>query len=113
MNTNLKKVQSPITTIVVYDLKTFKKRAVPYCSCIQKLSKISGKNHRDISEHENQKCLKDCVVFKRSDCVKDMLDHLLSFKGEAKKIRKKIVENNLYLLAHNGSGFDSYIVLNN
>ena len=42
-----------------------------------------------------------------------MLDHVLSFKGEAKKIRKKIVEYNFYLIAHNGSGFDSYIVLNN
>ena len=42
-----------------------------------------------------------------------MLDHVLSFKGEPKKVRKKIVENNLYLIAHNGSGFDSYVVLNN
>ena len=29
-----KKVQSPLTNIVIYDLETFKKiRAVPYCSC--------------------------------------------------------------------------------
>ena len=52
-----KKVQSPLTNIVVYDLGTFNKiRAVPYCSCIYKLSKISGKYHRDISEQEYQKC---------------------------------------------------------
>ena len=53
---NPKKVKSPLTNIVVYDLETFKKiRAVLYCSCIYKLSKISGKYQRDISEQEYQK----------------------------------------------------------
>ena len=42
-----------------------------------------------------------------------MLDHVLSFKAEPKKIKNKIVEYNLYLIAQNGSGFDSYGVLNN
>ena len=28
-------------------------------------------------------------------------------------MKDKIVEQNLYLTAHNGSGFDSYVVLNN
>ena len=111
---NPKKVKSPLTNIVVYDLETFNKiRAVPYCSCIYKLSKISGKYHRDISEQEYQKCLNDCVVFKGTDCINEMLDHVLSFKGEPKKVKNKIVEYNLYLIAHNGSGFDSYVVLNN
>ena len=46
---NPKKVKSPLTNIVVYDLEIFDKiRAVPYCSCIYKLSKISGKYHPDI-----------------------------------------------------------------
>ena len=111
---NPKEVKSPLTNIVVYDLETFNKiRAVPYCSCIYILSKISGKYHRDISEQENQKCLNDCVVFKGTDCINEKLDHVLSFKGEPKKIKNKIVEYNLYLIAHNGSGFDSYVVLNN
>ena len=111
---NPKKVKSPLTNVVVYDLETFNKnRAVPYCSCIYKLSKISGKDQRDISEQEYQKCLNDCVVFKGSDCINEMLDHVLSFKGEPKKVKNKIVEYNLYLIAHNGSGFDSYVVLNN
>ena len=113
MNITLK-VKSPLTNIVVYDLETFNKnRAVPYCSCIYKLSKLSGKYHRDISEQEYQKCLNDCVVFKGTDCINEMLDHVLSFKGQPKKIKNKIVEYNLYLIAHNGSGFDSYVVLNN
>ena len=111
---NPKKVKSPLSNIVVYDLETFNKiRAVPYCSCIYKLSKISGKYHRDISEQEYQKCLNDCVVFKGTDCINEMLDHVLSFKREPKKMKNKIVEYNLYFIAHNGSGFDSYVVLNN
>ena len=85
---NPKIVKSPLTNIVVYDLGTFNKnRAVPYCSCIYKLNKISGKYHRDISEQEYQKCLNDCVVFKGTDCVNKMLDYVLSFKGEPKKIK--------------------------
>ena len=42
-----------------------------------------------------------------------MLDHVLSFKREVKKINDKNVEYNKNLKAHNGSGFDSYVVLNN
>ena len=42
-----------------------------------------------------------------------MLDCVSSFKGEPKKVKYKIVEFNLYLIAHNGSAFDSYVVLNN
>ena len=41
-----------------------------------------------------------------------MLDYVLKFKGEAKRINNKNVEYSLYLLAHKGSGFDSYVVLN-
>ena len=111
---NPKKVKSPLTNIVVYDLETFNKiRPVPYCSCIYKLSKISGKDNRDISEQEYQKCLNDCVVFKGTDCINEMLDHVLLFIGEPKKFKNKFVEYNLDLTAHNGSGFGSYVVLNN
>ena len=92
-------------------MQTFKKiRAVPYCGCIYKLSKISGKYHRDISEQENQKCLNNWVVFKGTGCIKEMLDHALSFEGEPKKVKEKIVEKILYLIAHKGRGFDSYAV---
>ena len=42
-----------------------------------------------------------------------MLDYVLQYKGEPKRINNKIVKNNLYLIAHKGSGFDSYVVLNN
>ena len=108
-----KKVQSPLTIIILYDIETYNEdRGVPYCSCIYKLSKIPGKYNRDKSEKRYQKCLKDGVVFKVTDCTKETLDHVLSFKREAKKVNNKIVENNRYLLAHNGSGFDNFVVLN-
>ena len=42
-----------------------------------------------------------------------MLDHVLKFKGEAKKVNNEIVKYNLYKLVHNGSGFNNYVVLNN
>ena len=111
---NPKKVNSPLTNIKVYDLETFNKdRAVPYCSCKYKLSKISGKYHRDISEQGCQKCLNDCVVFKGTDCINEKLDDVLSFKGEPKKVGNEIVEYSVYLIAHKGSVFDSYVVINN
>ena len=81
----------------MYDLETFNKiRAVPYCSCIYKLSKVSGYYHRDISEQGYQKCLNDCVIFKGTDCINEMLDQVLSFKGESKKVKFKIVEYNTF-----------------
>ena len=100
--------------MIVYDIETFNTdRAVPYANCIYRLSKISGKYIRDITEREYQKCLNDCIVFKGLDNINEMLDYVLQFKGESKRINKKIVEYNLYLLPHKGSGFDSYMVLNN
>ena len=41
------------------------------------------------------------------------MDYVLELKAEAKKVNKKIVKYNPYLLAHKGSGFDSYVVLYN
>ena len=109
-----KKVQSQLTNMIVYDIETFSTiKCVPYANCIYRLSKISGKYYRDISEKEYQKCLNDCIVFKGLDNINKMLDYVLQFKGEPKRINNKIVKYNLYLIAHKGSGFDSYVVLNN
>ena len=39
-----KKLESPITKVIVYDLETFNKiRFVPYCSCIFKLNEFQVK----------------------------------------------------------------------
>ena len=108
-----KKVQSQLTNMIVYVIETFNTiKCVPYANCIYRLSKISGKYYRDISEKEYQKCLNDCIVFKGLDNINKMLDYVLQFKGEAKRINNKIVKYNLHLIAHKGSGFDSYVVLN-
>ena len=109
-----KKVQSQLTNMVVYDIETFNTdKCIPYANFIYRLSKISGKYYRDISEKEYQKSLNDCIVFKGLHNINKMLDYVLQFKGEPKRINNKIVKYNLYLIAHKGSGFDSYIVLNN
>ena len=77
----------------MYGLETCNKvRAIPYCSFICKLSKSSGIYNRDISKKEYQKCLNDVVVFEGTDCINEMLDHVLSFKGQPKEVKNKIVE---------------------
>ena len=100
--------------MIVYDIKTFSAiKCVPFANCIYRLSKISGNYYRDISKKEYQKCLNNCIVFKGLDNTNKMLDYVLQYKGEPKRIINKIVKYNLYLRAHKGSGFDSYVVLNN
>ena len=57
---------------------------------------------------------KDTIAFDGDDCVSKALDFCLKLKGEERKDNKnKILEYNLRLHAHNGSGFDTWIVLNN
>ena len=41
-----------------------------------------------------------------------MLDNVLQFKREAKRFNNKNCEYDLHLIAHKGSGFDSYVVSN-
>ena len=51
----LKKVQSQLTNMVLYDIVTSNTdRAVLYAKCIYRLSKLSGKYNRDISEKDYQ-----------------------------------------------------------
>ena len=79
--------------MVVFDIETFNtNRAIPYANCIYRLIKLSGKYNRDITEQEYQKCLKDCIVFKGLDNINEMLDYVLQFKGEPKRV-EKIVSN--------------------
>ena len=42
-----------------------------------------------------------------------MLDYVLTFQGEANKVKNKNVEYDLCLRAHKGSDFDSFAVINN
>ena len=111
---NMNTIQSQLTNLIVYDKETFNTvKCVPYVICIYTLSKFSGIHKRDTTEKEYQNCLNDCIVFKGLNNTNKMLDYVLQFKRDSKRIRIKIVKNNLSLLAHKGSGYDSYIVLIN
>ena len=75
--------------MIVYHTENFNTdRAVPYANCIYRLSKLSGKYNRDITQGEYEKCRKDCIVFKGLDNINEMLDYLLQVKGEPKKNQK-------------------------
>ena len=98
----------------VYGLQTHNTdRARPYSSSFYRLSKFGGKCNCDITPYEKEKCKKDTFVFDGDNCINDALDFLLKFKGEERKFKKRIGENNLQLHAYNGSGFDTCIILNN
>ena len=60
-----------------------------------------------------QKSIKDTIVFAGDNCIGNALDFLLKFKGDERKVKNKNVEYNLQMHAHNGSGFDTWINLNN
>ena len=57
---------------------------------------------------------KDTIAFDGDNCVEKALDFCLKLKGDEYKDKKgKVLEYNLQLVAHNGSGFDTWIVLRN
>ena len=64
---------------------------------------------------ELDKCRKETFVFDGDDCIEKALDFCLKLKGEERRtsLNNKIVEYNFQLHAHNGSGFDTWIILNN
>ena len=78
-----------------------------------RLSKISGRYNRDPTQEELQKSINDTIAFAGDNCIGNALDFCLKLKGEERKVKNKIVEYNLQMHAHNGSGFDNWIVLNN
>ena len=109
-----KKIKSHLTNFIVYDLETHNTdRARPYNMTFYQLSKIAGRYERDPTKEELKKSKKDTIAFMGDDCINNSLDYLLKVKGEERKVKNKIVEFNLQLHAHNGSGFDTWIILNN
>ena len=57
---------------------------------------------------------KDTAAFDGDNCVEKALDFCLKLKREENKDKKgKVLEYNLQLHAHNGSSFDTWIVLKN
>ena len=111
-----KKIESHLTNFIVYDIETHNtNRARPYCISFYRLSKLAGRYNRDRTSGELDKCRKDTIVFDGDDCIEKALDFCLKLKGEERRtsLNNKIVEYNLQLHAHNGSGFDTWIILNN
>ena len=77
--------------MIVYDLEILTRdKAIPYSNCIYKLSKISGENNRNVTEREYEKGRKDCVVFKGTNCINEMLDQILQFKGKTFELITKL-----------------------
>ena len=109
-----KKIDSHLSNFIVYDLETHNTNRVrPYKMTFYRLSKIAGRYQRDPSLEELQKSIKDTIAFSGDECYNNALGYLLKLKGEERKVKNKIVEYNLQLHAHNGSGFDTWIILNN
>ena len=78
------------------------------------MSKLASRYNRDLTLEEREKCKKDTNAFYGDNCVEKALDFSLKLKREEYKGKKgKVLEYNLQLHAHNGSGFDNWIVLNN
>ena len=110
-----KKIQFHVTNFIVNDLETHSTdRARPYVFCFYRLSKLAGRYIRDLTHDEIGKCKKDTIAFDGDNCVEKALDFCSKLKGDERKDSKnKILEFKLQLHAHNGSGFDTWIVLNN
>ena len=111
----LKKIELPLTNFIVYDPETHNTdRTRPYIFCFYRLSNLAGRYNCDLTPDEIDKCEKDTIAFDGDNCVEKALDFCLKLKREEYKDRKgKVLEYNLQLHAHNGSGFDIWIVLNN
>ena len=108
-----KKFESHLTNFIVYGLETHNTdRARPYNMTFYRLSKIAGRYERDPILEELQKSIKDTIAFAGDNCINNALDFSLKLKEE-RKVKNKIVEYNLQMHAHNGSGFDTWIILNN
>ena len=110
---NPKKIDSHLSNFIVYDTETHNTdRARPYCISFYRLSKIAGRYDRDPTKGELKKSREDTIAFMGDDCIDKALDYCLKLKGEV-KLKNKIISYNLQMHAHNGSGFDTWIILNN
>ena len=104
-----------MTNFIVSDLEThITDRARPNCISFYRSSKTAGRYNPDLTPYELEKCKKDTIVFDGDNCVIHALDFCLKLKRE-KRItgNNKNVEYHLQLHIHNGSGFDTWIVLKN
>ena len=78
-----------------------------------RLSKIAGRYEGDPTQEELQKSIDDTIAFAGDNCIGNALHFCSKIKGDERKVKNEIVEYKLQMHAHNGSGFDTCIVLNN
>ena len=109
-----KKIEANLTNFIVYDLETHNTdRARTYKMIFYRLSKIAGRYERDPTQKELKNPITDILASVGDNCVGNVLDFLNKIQKRRTKSYKKTVENNFQLHAHNGSGFDTWITLNN
>ena len=113
-----KKIDSQLNNVLVYDIETYnKERAISYAIGFYPVNKIVSKWNRDLTETEIDKCLNDISIFEGENCDSNMFKQLQLFKGEPRYINKNgkrtLSEYELKMIAHNGSGFDIWIILYN
>ena len=110
----LKKLNIIWLIFFVNDLETHETdRARPYVFCFYRLSNLAKKYNHDLTPYQLEKFKKVTIAFDGDNCVTNALDFCLKLKREERKLKNKLVEHNLQLHAHNGSGFDRWIILNN
>ena len=108
-----KKNESHLTNFFVFDLETHNTdRARAYNMTFYRISKIAGRYERNPTPEELQKSIDDTIAFAGDNCINNALDFCLKLKREERKVKNKIFEYNLQMHAHNGSGFDTWIILN-
>ena len=70
-----KKIESDLTNSITFDLETHNTdKARPYVFSFHRLSKLAGKNNRDLTPYEYEKCKNDTIVFDGDNCVTIALD---------------------------------------
>ena len=109
-----KQIESHLTTFITYDSeKHSTHRARPSVFCFYRLIKIAGKYDRDPRLYKIDKCIEDTIAFDGGCCVTNALDFCLKTKREERKDNKnRFLEYSLQFHAQNGSGFDTWIILN-
>ena len=113
MHINLVKKESQLTNSDAYDVETFHtNRAVSYWVSLYRSSKTASNYNRHLAPEKNRAAKKDTIAFDGTDSIYKMLDWVVALKGKPTKVRSKIVQYEVQIIAHIGSAFVTYVVLN-
>ena len=74
--------------------------------------KIARKYNPDLRNEGCQKGDKDTNIFDGTDGVSKFLDWLVTLKGEPRRVKNENIEYDLQSIDHNGSAFNTYVVMN-